>query len=139
MKKILVIDGQGGGIGSRFIACMREKFDRSAEIIAVGTNSAATTTMLKAGANAAATGENPVLFNAPRCQIIVGPIAIIMANALLGEITPRMAEAVASSDAEKVLIPFSRCSVTIAGASDLSPDQAVIKAAEAVSKLLGIT
>lgn len=90
-----------------------------AEIIAVGTNSAATTAMLKAGADAGATGENPVVVCCKDADIIMGPMGIITANALLGEITPKMAAAVSESRAQKLLIPVNRCSVTVIGAEEL--------------------
>ena len=96
--KILVIDGQGGGIGSGIIQELRRCGIENAEILAVGTNVMATSAMLRAGADAGATGENPVIFNSRRADLILGPIGIIMANAMMGEITPAMAAAVAASD-----------------------------------------
>ena len=89
--KILVIDGQGGGIGSGIIQELRRCGIENAEILAVGTNVMATSAMLRAGADAGATGENPVIFNSRRADLILGPIGIIMANAMMGEITPAMA------------------------------------------------
>ena len=114
---ILVIDGQGGKMG----AALTEQIKRGlpqAQVIAVGTNSLATSAMLRAGADAAATGENPVVVNAASADIIVGPIGVIVANALLGEITPKMAEAVADSRARKILLPVTRCSVTVVGVQE---------------------
>lgn len=114
---ILVIDGQGGKMG----AVLTEQIKHSlpdAQVIAVGTNSLATSAMLRAGADAAATGENPVVVNAASADIIVGPIGIIIANALLGEITPKMAEAVADSHAKKILLPVTRCAVTVVGVQE---------------------
>jgi hypothetical protein len=129
---ILVIDGQGGGIGSRVITELRTVMAISSvwEIIALGTNAQATGTMLHAGADAGATGENPVAVNAPLADIIIGPVGIVMANSMLGEITPKMAEAVASSAAVKILIPFNRCPVIIAGAESGTLDSYIKKAAE---------
>ena len=114
---ILVIDGQGGKMG----AALTEQIKKSvpdAEVIAIGTNSLATAAMLRAGADAAATGENPVVVNSARADIIVGPIGIIAANALLGEITPKMAAAVSESPAKKILIPVNRCAVTVVGVEE---------------------
>ena len=117
-KKILIIDGQGGRIGSRLVAAVKEKFSHC-ELIAVGTNSIATANMIKAGAEAAATGENAVIVNARRADVIVGPIGIVIADALLGEITPAMAAAVGQSDAEKILIPVNKCSNMVVGVEPL--------------------
>lgn len=110
---IAVIDGQGGGIGKEIIEKLKTKMNNNIEILALGTNSIATSNMLRAGANHGATGENPVVFNANKVDVIVGPIAIILANGLFGEITPKMAEAISSSPAKKILIPSSKCNVEV--------------------------
>ncbi len=107
-----------------------------AQIIAVGANSAATAAMLKAGADAAATGENPVVVNARTADIIAGPMGILTANALLGEITPAMAAAVSESPAQKLLIPVNRCSVTVVGVSQLPLGEYVRLAVQEASALL---
>ncbi len=117
--KILVIDGQGGRIGCLFIETIKKKAS-NIHITAVGSNSIATASMLKAGADEGATGENPVIFNSKNTDFIMGPIGIIIANSLLGEITPRMAEAISSSHAKKILIPINRCNHTIVGIQALS-------------------
>lgn len=116
---IVVIDGQGGKMGSAVVELLR-KGGCSAEITAVGTNSLAAQAMLRAGADHAASGENPVVVAAARADIIVGPIGIIAADSLFGEITPRMALAVAQSAAEKVLIPVNKCRILVAGTQALS-------------------
>ena len=114
---ILVIDGQGGRMGAALTEQIKNTFPK-AEIIAVGTNSMATAAMLRAGADAAATGENPVIVNSKWADVIVGPIGIISANALLGEITPKMAAAVSESTAKKILLPVSRCAITVVGVQE---------------------
>ncbi|MTI48893.1 DUF3842 family protein [Sporosalibacterium faouarense] len=115
---IAVIDGQGGGIGVKIIQEIRKNLDLNLEILAIGTNSIATSSMLKVGANHGATGENPVVFNSPRVDVILGPIAIVLANGLKGEITPRMAESISSSPAKKILLPSGRCNVEVVTSSD---------------------
>lgn len=117
--RILVIDAQGGGIGKQLIAEIKQELPE-AKITAVGTNSNATAVMLKSGADEAATGENSVVVCAKNADVIVGPIGIVIADALLGEITPKMALAVAQSNAVRVLIPFNHCDNYIAGVSDLN-------------------
>lgn len=113
--KILVIDGQGGRMGSQFIDRFKKAGKLKARIIAVGTNSNAASAMLKAGADGAATGENPVLVNTRDADYVIGPIGILAADALLGEITPAMAMAVAQCPAQKILIPVNACNYRVAG------------------------
>lgn len=115
---ILVIDGQGGRIGREVIERIKAE-QLPCEITAVGTNSVATSSMLKGGADQAATGENAVRVNARRADIIIGPIAIVIADGLLGEITPDMAVAVGQSRAKKLLIPAGHCSNLVVGAVDI--------------------
>ena len=116
-KPILIIDGQGGGMGRTLITQLRAA-GCTREILAVGANAAATAAMRKAGANAGATGENAVLVNAPRAAVIAGPSGIVLADSLLGECTAAMAAAVARSPAHKVLVPVSRCGVSVAGVEE---------------------
>ena len=116
--RFLVIDGQGGRLGKLLVEGIRREFSR-AEIMAVGTNAVATATMLKAGADEAATGENPVIVASQRADIIAGPIGIVIADSLLGEVTPDMAVAVGQSHAAKVLVPMNRCDNLVAGVSML--------------------
>ena len=115
--KILVIDGQGGGLGKQLVAALSARCPQ-AQLTAVGTNSLATSAMRKAGAVRTATGENAVVVNCRHADIIVGPIGIILANALWGEITPKMAAAVSECVAKKILIPVNRCSVSVVGVQD---------------------
>ena len=117
MKTIVVIDGQGGGIGSTIIKKLKEGYAERIEIIALGTNAVATANMLKAGANRGASGQNAIVQTSPHADMIIGPVSIVMANAMLGELTPGMAEAIASSKARKVLIPLSQENVAVVGVS----------------------
>ncbi|MBQ3273086.1 MAG: DUF3842 family protein [Solobacterium sp.] len=119
MKTILVIDAQGGGIGRQLITAVRKEIPE-VKILAVGTNTTAVTAMLKAGADEAATGENAVRVACRKADVIVGPLGIVIADAMLGEITPAMAAAVGQSDAAKILIPFRSCDNVIVGVKDLS-------------------
>ncbi len=117
--KILVIDGQGGKIGKHIIEGIRTA-GIDADITAVGTNSASTSAMLKAGADRGATGENSVVVCSKKCDVIVGPIGIVVADSLLGEVTDKMAVAVGKSPAKKLLIPINQCDNFIVGVADLS-------------------
>lgn len=113
--RIAVIDGQGGGIGRAMVEKLRGVFGESIDIIALGTNALATALMLKAGANEGASGENAIVLNSLKVDIIMGPIGIIAVNSMLGELTPNMAKAIAESPAKKILIPFNKCNIQIAG------------------------
>jgi len=117
MKRFCVIDGQGGGIGALIIKKLKERFGESVEILALGTNAIATSQMLKAGANRGATGENPVIRMVAGADLILGPVAVTWPNAMMGELTLHMAEAVLSSPAPKILIPMHQENVFIVGAS----------------------
>ena len=133
--KILVIDAQGGGLGRQLIIEIRQQLPE-AHIMAVGTNSMATAAMLRAGADEAATGENPVVVASRRADVIVGPIGIVLADAMLGEVTEKMALAVAKSGAEKVLIPFNQCGTVIVGAAG-SANELIGKAVNEVKRIAG--
>jgi uncharacterized protein DUF3842 len=115
MKRICVIDGQGGGIGSTIIRKLKEAYEETVEIIALGTNAIATAQMLKSRANRGASGENAIVQTVMQVDVIIGPISIIMANAMMGEMTPLMAEAVSSSPAKKLLLPLTQENVEIVG------------------------
>ena len=113
---IMVVDGQGGGIGRAVIERLVPSLGGEHTVVAVGTNSLATNAMLKAGAVNIATGENAVKYNAERADIIVGSIGIISANSMFGELSPEMANAISGSDAMKVLIPVKKCGLHVVGA-----------------------
>jgi len=115
MKKIAVIDGQGGGIGSLVVKMLRDEFEGGIEIIALGTNSTATTAMMKSRANKGATGENAIVWNAEKVDFITGTLSIILPNGMLGELTPEMAKAITSSPAKKILIPLNQEGIEIIG------------------------
>ena len=115
LMRIAVIDSQGGGLGKTIVERLRSAFGESIEILALGTNAVATSLLLKAGANEGVSGENAIVFNAPKVDVIIGSVAIIAAHSMLGEITPRMAEAVSASPAKKLLLPLNRCGLFIAG------------------------
>ena len=120
---VLVMDGQGGQMGSQVIKSIAANFE-NLNIIAVGTNAAASVAMLKAGAAQAATGENPARVAAKRADVIIGPIGIVIADSMLGEVTPAMAAAVGSADAvrnaRRILIPVNKCENIVAGVNDLT-------------------
>ena len=132
--RVLVIDGQGGGLGRQLVAAISAACP-DAELTAVGTNSLAASAMLKAGAARAATGENAVLVNARRADVIVGPLGIVIADALLGEITPAMAAAVGQADAKRILIPVNHCDNSVVGIADVPVGTLVQSAAQKVRAL----
>ena len=128
-KKILVIDGQGGGIGRQVVGLIKSR-EADGEITAVGTNSQATSAMLKAGADHGATGENAVIVGCRGADIIIGPVGIAIADSLFGEVTPKMAVAVGKSRAVRVLIPVNHCENIIAGLDDMSMGDLVAAAVD---------
>jgi len=132
--KVLVIDGQGGGLGRQLVSALAAACPE-AELTAVGTNSLAANAMLKAGASRAATGENAVVVNCRRADVIVGPIGIVIADALLGEITPAMAAAVCQSGARRVLVPINHCENYVVGVPNQPVSQLVAAAAQKVKEL----
>lgn len=135
MKDILVavIDGQGGGIGGIIVEKLRAEFP-NINIVGLGTNSVATGRMLKARANQGATGENAVIYNVKKVDIIMGVVAILMPNAMMGELSPRMAEAIGSSDAMKILVPLEKCNIRVALPGDYNISQCVDYSMELVKR-----
>lgn len=134
--RILIIDGQGGNIGYRIAKALTEETE-NVDIRVVGTNSTATANMLKAGTRLqGATGENAVIVACRTADIIVGPVGIVIADALLGEVTPEMAKAVAQSSAVRVLIPFNRCDTVIAGTEGISAANLIDAAVQKIKALI---
>ena len=134
MKKVLIIDGQGGLLGKQMVAACKKVLP-SAEITAVGTNTMATAAMLKAGATNGATGENAVIVGARRADIIVGPVGIAIADSLLGEITPAMATAIGQSDAIKILLPVNKCNNIIIGTKDKTTSDLINEAIDKIKEI----
>lgn len=135
--KIAVIDGQGGGIGKAIVEKMRAAFGDDMEILALGTNALAAALMLKAGANEGASGENAIVVNTQKVDLIIGSIGIITANSMLGELSPLMARAVAESPARKVLIPLNRCNVFVAGIKSEPLPHYIEDAIEIIKSFMG--
>ena len=133
--KVLIIDGQGGGLGRQLVTVIKERYPQ-VEVLAVGTNSLATGAMLKAGADQAATGENSVVVASARVDVILGPVGIVIADSMSGEITPKMALAVGQSSAKRILIPVNLCDNIIVGVSDTSMSKNVQNAADALEMLI---
>ena len=133
---LLVIDGQGGGLGRAIVERLRKEFADRVILTAVGTNAFAAQAMMKAGADAAASGESAVIYNCRQADLIVGPIGILTAGSMMGELSPAMADAIADSPAEKVLIPLSRCHLQVVGVSEESMPVRLDQMAVLVSRLM---
>ena len=134
--KIVVIDGQGGRLGRLLVEQVRSRIPQ-AQVYALGTNAVATAAMLKAGADFGATGENPVIRNVMDADGVLGPVGVVVANAILGEVTPAMAEAVGSCRARKYLIPMNNCGVAVTGVEELPLPAYVAQAVESLAAELG--
>jgi hypothetical protein len=132
--KIMVIDGQGGGMGKVLVSAIKAAFPESV-VLAVGTNSSATYQMMKGGADKSATGENAVVVGARKSDVIVGPVGMVIADSLYGEITPKMALAIAQSDARRILIPVNHCDNLIAGVADLSMNRLIESAIDLIREM----
>ncbi len=135
---IAIVDGQGGGIGKNIVGKLRKRIpkDREITICALGTNAAATNNMMKAGANIGATGQNAIVRTTAQSDIILGPIAIIAANSMMGELTSEMACAISSSPARKILIPLNRCNITIAAELNATTDSYIDYSVDLVMEYL---
>lgn len=134
--RIAVVDGQGGGIGKHIVEKLRQSLPDTVEILALGTNAWATAQMLKAGANDGATGEAAIIWNAGKVDIIAGTIGILMAHAMMGELTPAIAHAIAASPARKVLLPVNRCGVDIVGVDAQPLPHLIDKMVEHIKELM---
>lgn len=132
---ILIMDGQGGQLGAQLVKEIMARFD-GVQVTAVGTNATATATMLKAGAKQAATGENPVLVACRRADVIIGPIGIVIADSMYGEITPKMAVAVGQADATRILIPMNRCENVVVGIEEVTVTAMVEGVLKKLDKIL---
>ena len=133
---VLVVDGQGGRLGRQLVKEVRERFP-DLPLLAVGTNSMATESMLKAGALRAATGENAVVVACRKADVIIGPVGIVIADALLGEVTPVMAKAVGQSDAVRILLPSDKCETLIAGVADAGMGALIQDAMDKLAAIVG--
>src|SRR4030066_1826222 len=132
MLKISVFDGQGGGIGSLIVKRLRDEFGDSIEILGLGTNAPATSAMMKSRANKGATGENAIVLNVSRADILIGPLSIVLPNAMLGELPPKMAEAIVLSDTRKFLLPLNQEGVNVIGVEKEPLPHLIEKIAEVV-------
>lgn len=128
--RILIIDGQGGGIGARLVSLLRPRLPAGCELLCTGTNSLATSAMLKAGADRGATGENAPCYNAQRSDLILGPIGVVLANGIMGEVSPAAASAVSGAECVKILIPSPTCGTLIAGTEDCRLEEYLRRAVE---------
>ena len=135
--KIVVIDGQGGRIGKMIIEEISDMVTGH-EVVDIGTNALATSSMIKGGATLAATGENPVVVNVRDADVVIGPIGIIVADSLLGEVTEKMAVAVASSKAKKILVPISKCNQVVVGVQELPLSKYIELVREQLKRELGL-
>ena len=133
ISEIMVVDAQGGGLGKQLVAAIKKEMP-GLSVTAVGTNTAATAAMLKAGADQAATGENAVAVVCRKADVIIGPIGMVIADSMLGEITPRMAAAIAQSPARRILVPFSNCDNYIVGVADFSMGRLLSDAVQQLKK-----
>lgn len=134
--RIAVIDGQGGGIGKTIVERLKAANLPGVSILALGTNSAATQVMKKAGADEGATGENAIIHNMGEVDIIMGVIAILNANSMLGELSPPMAAAIGGSKATKILLPVNRCGIQVVGLKDLNLSAYIDEAVNAVARII---
>lgn len=133
--KIVVIDSQGGGIGRQVVSSIKAEFPDQ-EVTAIGTNAQATAAMLKAGADQVATGENPVMVACRDADVIIGPIGIVIADSMLGEVSPAMALAVCQSRAKRILIPVNHCDNIVVGVSDLSLGRLIHEVMDRIRSML---
>ena len=134
--KIVIVDGQGGGIGKGLCEQFKKRFPQ-VKLIALGTNSLATSAMLRAGADQGATGDNAICVTVRDADLILGPMGLVLANAMLGEISPRIALAIGQSPAKKILIPVARCQVQVAGCEEKSMSLLIQDAISQAASFMG--
>ncbi len=132
--RIAVVDGKGGGLGRAI--CERLSNVEGVTLLALGTNSHATTNMLKNGAKDGATGENAICHMVDQVDLVIGPMAILVANAMMGEITPRMAQAIASCEAHKLLLPLQKCGISVIGVKSMSMKDMLDQLVSEVDRLM---
>jgi NAD(P)-dependent dehydrogenase (short-subunit alcohol dehydrogenase family) len=137
MMKIAVVDGQGGGIGSLIVKRLRDEFGDGIEILALGTNAAATSAMMKSRANKGATGESAIIWNVNRVGLIIGPLSIVLPNAMLGELTPKIAEAIVASDVKRILLPLNQEGIDMIGVAKEPLPHMIEKVIEKVRQEVG--
>jgi hypothetical protein len=137
MVKIAVVDGQGGGIGSLIVKRLRDEFGDGIEILALGTNAAATSAMMKSRANKGATGESAIIWNVNRVGLIIGPLSIVLPNAMLGELTPKIAEAIVASDVKRILLPLNQEGIDMIGVAKEPLPHMIEKVIEKVRQEVG--
>ncbi len=137
MVKIAVVDGQGGGIGSLIVKRLRDEFGDGIEILALGTNAAATSAMMKSRANKGATGESAIIWNVNRVGLIIGPLSIVLPNAMLGEVTPKIAEAIVASDVKRILLPLNQEGIDMIGVAKEPLPHMIEKVIEKVRQEIG--
>lgn len=130
--RIAVIDGQGGGIGKTLVEKLRQRYGSTVYILVLGTNSLATAAMLKAGADDGATGESAIAYNVSKVDVLMGPIGMTSASALMGELSPKMAQAIGESPARKILIPLNKCGILVAGLKNQQLPQMIDDAVDLV-------
>ena len=133
---IVIIDGQGGQLGAQLVKEITSKFPEVA-LTAIGTNAVATASMLKAGAKNAATGENPVVVACRKADVIIGPIGIVIADSMIGEITPKIAYSVGNADAVRILIPMNKCENLIAGVQNINTASLISDTITKLSTIIG--
>lgn len=132
--KIAVVDGQGGGIGKAIIESIKKNIKQDVQVIALGTNALATSNMMKAGADQGATGENAIKVTSSNVDIIVGPIAILVTDSMLGEISDNIAVSIARSKSKKIVIPLNRCGVHVAGTKNATLQSLIIDMMREIEK-----
>lgn len=133
--RIAVIDGQGGGIGKSLVEKIKAELGQNVIILALGTNALATSVMLKAGANEGASGENAIIHNVPKVDVIVGTVGIVAANSMMGELSPLMAQAISDSPAKKILIPLNKCNLQVVGVTTSTLPELLDKAVLAIKDI----